>query len=187
MMEMPAFDFQPTHLQDALVRLQPLAAADFERLYAVAADPLIWEQHPNPDRYQRSVFAKYFEGALASKGAFLVLDAVTDTPIGCSRYYDHDPQARSVLIGYTFLARSHWGTPANRSMKALMLHHAFAHVDTVYFHIGAHNIRSQKAIAKIGALKVGEEEVAYYGESPKLNFIYAIEGINWHACRGVEK
>jgi hypothetical protein len=48
----------------------------------------------------------------------------------------------------------------------------------VYFHIGACNIRSQKAIAKIGAVKVDEFEVEYYGEEPKLNFVYVIEKNN---------
>ena len=55
-----------------------------------------------------------------------------------------------------------------------MLDYAFQYVDKVYFHIGAQNIRSQKAIEKIGAIKVDEFEVAYYGEPSKLNFIYLI-------------
>ena len=179
---MSNFDLQPTHLANALVRLAPLRVDDFEELYAIAADPLLWEQHPNPDRYQRAVFQNYFEGAIASKGAFLVRDAVTDAVVGCSRYYDHDAEGSSVLIGYTFIARSHWGTATNRALKQVMIDHAFAQVDRVIFHIGEHNMRSQKAIAKLGAHKIDEIEVAYYGEAVKRNFVYEIRKTDWKAA-----
>lgn len=173
------FDLQPLHLGNAVVKLLPLRDTDFEQLYAVAADPLLWEQHPNPDRYQRAVFQNYFEGALASKGAFLVRDAVTNAVIGCSRYYDHDAIGDSVLIGYTFIARSHWGTTSNRALKQAMLDYAFTQVGRVQFHIGEHNLRSQKAIAKLGAHKIDEIEVAYYGEAVKRNFVYEIRKADW--------
>lgn len=172
-------DTQPTHLQDANVTLVPLQETDFERLYQVASDPLIWEQHPSKTRYQREVFANYFKGAIESKGAFLVLDTQSGQPIGSSRYYDYDAATATLLIGYTFLARSHWGSTYNRSLKTLMIDHAFTFADAVVFHIGAQNIRSQKAIEKLGAVKVGELDLAYYGEVANPNFIYQITKADW--------
>jgi N-acetyltransferase len=176
---MKSFDLQPAHLGNEVVKLAPLRADDFERLYAIAADPLLWEQHPNPERYQRPAFENYFEGAMASKGAFLVTDAVMGAVVGCSRYYDYDADRSRIIIGYTFIARSHWGTATNRALKKLMLDHAFAHVDQVHFQVGALNIRSQKAMAKLGANVIDEEIVAYYGEAPKRNFLYEIRKVDW--------
>lgn len=146
-------DLQPTNLGNEYVRLSPLKPDDFEKLYKVASDPLIWEQHPNPNRYKREVFEVFFEGAIASKGAFLVFDAKTKEVIGSSRYHDYKPENNQIEIGYTFLARDHWGTTYNHALKRLMLEYIFKYVDNVVFHIGANNIRSQKAIVKLGAEK----------------------------------
>lgn len=162
-------------LQNEFVKAEPLKESDFERLYAVASDPLIWEQHPNPDRYKREAFLTFFQGAMESGGAFLVSDSQTGQAIGSSRFYDYNVGNSSVAIGYTFFARSHWGTTYNRALKTLMLRYAFNFVENVNFHIGATNIRSQKAIEKLGAKKVGEIEMEYYGEQTKLNFIYRIQ------------
>jgi RimJ/RimL family protein N-acetyltransferase len=60
-----------------------------------------------------------------------------------------------VEIGWTFLARSHWGGRYNGEMKTLMLRHAFRFVGTVIFVIGTRNLRSQRAVEKIGAVRVG--------------------------------
>lgn len=166
-------NLQPT-LENEFVKIQPLQESDFERLYAVACDPLIWEQHPNKDRYKREVFENFFKGAIESGGAFLVFDKQTNEVIGSSRYYDYNPLNKSVLIGYTFFARSHWGSKYNPALKNLMLQYAFKFVDYVIFHIGANNIRSQKAIERLGAIKIDELEVKYYGEESKLNFVYEI-------------
>jgi RimJ/RimL family protein N-acetyltransferase len=171
-------ELQP-QLQNESVKLRPLASADFEILYAVASDPLIWEQHPNQDRYKREVFQNFFEGAMASGGAFLVYDAVTDKPIGSSRFYEYNEKNSSIAIGYTFLARDHWGTTYNRALKTIMLDHAFTFVNKVIFHIGAKNIRSQTAIQRLGAIKVDEQDIAYHGESSNPNFVYCINKSGW--------
>lgn len=172
------FNSQPQHLQNDLIQLVPLQETDFEALYTVASDPLVWEQHPNKFRYQREVFQNFFEGAMQSKGAFLVRDTTTQEVVGSSRFYDFDEKDNSILIGYTFIGRKFWGNGYNAALKKLMLDYAFQFVDVVYFHIGAFNFRSQKAILKIGAQKVGEQEVEYYGEDSKLNYIYQIKNPN---------
>jgi RimJ/RimL family protein N-acetyltransferase len=172
------FDLQPT-LENEFVKIRPLREDEFEPLYAVASDPLIWEQHPNKDRYKRDVFQNYFKGALESKGAILALDAKNGLVIGSSRYYELDEANSSVAIGYTFLARSYWGGKYNPALKSLMLNHAFQFVDNVIFHVGAENIRSQKAMEKLGGVKINEIVMAYYGEPDRHNFVYRMEREAW--------
>ena len=172
------FDLQPI-LENDVIKIQPLIPTDFETLYAVASDPLLWEQHPNKDRYKRDVFETFFKGAIESNGAFLVINKKTNQAIGTSRFYGFDAEASSVVIGYTFIARSHWGKDYNKALKALMINHAFQFVDNVLFHVGAVNVRSQKAMNNIGGKKIGEIEMQYYGEPTKLNFIYKINKLDW--------
>jgi N-acetyltransferase len=135
-------------LTGKLVKLRPLESSDFEELYSVASDPLIWDQHPFP-RYDKHEFNEYFEGAIASKSALVIIDTNSQKIIGTSRYYNLEED--HVFIGYTFLARSHWGGAVNRELKDLMLGHAFKKVSKVYFDIGETNLRSRRAIEKIGA------------------------------------
>ena len=171
-------NFQPT-LFNELVEAVPLQHEHFEALYAAAADPLIWAQHPNKNRWQRPVFENYFKGAMDSGGAFMVRDAVTGHVIGSSRFSDYILASNSVSVGYTFFARSHWGTGHNHALKRLMLGHIFQYVDTVHFYIGAENKRSQISLERFGAKKCGEEEVAYFGETAKLNFVYQMAKQDW--------
>ncbi|HEY7855361.1 MAG TPA: GNAT family N-acetyltransferase [Terriglobales bacterium] len=150
-----AFDLQPTHLRGKLVALRPLRPDDFDAVFAAASDPLIWEQHPSSDRYTLPVFRKYFDGAIASGGAFLVTDRETGEVIGCSRYHDLREAESQVEIGFTFLIRSRWGGAYNGELKRLMLDHAFRFVKTVVFTAGPTNFRSRRALEKIGAVLQG--------------------------------
>jgi RimJ/RimL family protein N-acetyltransferase len=167
-------NFRPDILEDELTRLIPLQENDFERLYTVASDPLIWEQHPTSDRYKREVFKLFFDGAVESRTAFLIFEKVTNELIGSTRYYDYKADVPSIAIGYTFLARKYWGGSHNKSVKKLMINYAFQYVDSIFFHIGANNIRSQKAILKIGAKKVNEVDFDYYGKK-LLHYEYEIK------------
>ena len=146
------FDLQPT-LKGELLTLRPLRPEDFHDLYAVAADPLIWEQHPNRDRHREEVFRQFFHEALESGGALIVIDSDDDQVIGSSRYHGYDPEKSEIEIGWTFLARSRWGGLYNREMKQLMLRHAFRFVKKVFFLVGPQNLRSQRALEKIGAVR----------------------------------
>lgn len=148
------FDLQPT-LEGKLLTLRPLRPEDYDALYAVASDPLIWEQHPASDRYEPVVFAAFFREALESGGALVAVDAATGRVIGSSRYYGYDAANSEIEIGWTFLARSHWGGIYNGEMKRLMLRHAFRFVDNVVFLVGPQNFRSQRAVEKIGGVRDG--------------------------------
>jgi RimJ/RimL family protein N-acetyltransferase len=148
------FDLQPV-LTGELLELRPLRDEDFAALYAVASDPLIWEQHPQPERYMEPVFREFFRGAMESGGAFLVIDRKNGRVIGSSRFHGYDEEKGEIEIGWTFLARSHWGGTYNREMKRLMLDHAFRFVHRVIFRVGRNNLRSQRAMEKIGGVSLG--------------------------------
>lgn len=158
-------DLQPTLVGD-LVRLRPLVPDDFAALYAVASDPEIWSIHPAPDRYQEPVFRKFFAEALASNGAFAIIDQSTNAIIGSTRFAGHDAVKGEIEIGWTFYARSHWRTGHNREVKALMLCHIFPHVKIVVFRIGAGNSRSRLAVERLGAKLVPGEYMLEYGGRP---------------------
>jgi RimJ/RimL family protein N-acetyltransferase len=172
------FNLQPT-LENEKIKLYPLLEQDFDALYNIASDPEIWEQHPNKDRWKKEVFQTFFEGAIQSNGAFKIIDNATGETAGSSRFYNYNEQENSILLGYTFYARKYWGKGFNHSVKIMMLNYAFQFVSKVYFHIGANNVRSQIAIGRIGATKIAEQEVTYFGEDPKLNFIYEINKQKW--------
>lgn len=149
------FDLQPS-LSGTLLKLVPLRETDFDALFEVASDPLIWEQHPDSLRYTEPVFRRYFDGAMQSGGAFLIRDVATDEIAGSSRYIDLRQAESQVEIGYTFLARKYWGGDYNRELKELMMRHAFRFVDTCIFVVGANNLRSRGAMGKIGGIIVHE-------------------------------
>jgi RimJ/RimL family protein N-acetyltransferase len=148
------FDLQP-YLKGDLLELRPLCPEDFRDLYAVAADPRIWEQHPNSDRYQEEVFKVFFREALESRGALIAIDCKDGRVIGSSRFHGYDEEKSEIEIGWTFLARSYWGGSYNREMKQLMLRHAFRFVNSVIFVVGPQNFRSQRAVEKIGGVRAG--------------------------------
>lgn len=172
------FSIQPT-LENELVSLIPLEKHDFEELFDVASDPSVWEQHPNKERYKREVFENFFQGALESKGAFLIIDKETEEVLGSTRFYDYTEKDHSILIGYTFYGTKSWGKNINSIVKKLMLDYIFQFVDKVIFHVGKDNIRSVKAMIKLGAENLGEEEVAYFGEASKMNVVFQIKKENW--------
>jgi RimJ/RimL family protein N-acetyltransferase len=148
----PQPEFQPT-LVGPTVTVRPIEPEDWAELYAAGSDPKIWEVHPVPDRYIEPKFRKFFDDAVTSKMAFVFVERATGRLIGSSRYYGYEPDIGELEIGWTFLARSHWGGATNREVKRLMLDHAFTFIDTAVFWVGETNWRSQGAMTKIGGIK----------------------------------
>jgi RimJ/RimL family protein N-acetyltransferase len=172
------FELQPT-LRGELLELRPLEPADFDALFAVASDPLVWEQHPVSDRWKPEVFSGFFGGVLKSGGGMVAIALADGRIAGSSRFDHYDETKSEVEIGGTFLARSHWGGIYNREMKRLMLSHAFRFVNRVIFVVGANNLRSLRAMEKIGGKRVGTKMVLNIGE----HCIYAIDAADF---RGLE-
>lgn len=170
--------FCPSCLEGNLVSLTLLKADDFEKLFAAASDPLIWEKHTSQDRYKKDVFRKFFESALEIKSSFLVSERESGAVIGSTRYYEYSEKTDSVCIGYTFLKREFWGGTYNGEMKKLMLDYAFQYVSLVLFHISADNQRSYKAAEKTGARKIRDFTVEK-GDLQVPYFEYGIRKEEW--------
>jgi RimJ/RimL family protein N-acetyltransferase len=167
------FDLQPT-LKGNLIEIRPLTREDFDALFAAASDPLIWEQHPENDRYTKEVFQRFFDGAIDSKGAFAIVERKSGRIIGSSRYCNLNPVEGEVEVGWTFLERPFWGGSYNRELKSLMLDHAFRFVDRVLFVVGEKNFRSQKALQKIGARFLKKAQLPAHDGAMTPNLVFVI-------------
>ena len=176
---MTPVDLQPT-LHGTHVIVRPLRETDWNALYAVASDPLIWAQHPANTRYLEPVFREFFDEAMAWHSSFAIVDARDGRVIGSSRYHGYSADTREIEIGWTFLARSYWGGVYNGEMKRLMLAHAFQFVDRVIFVIGAHNIRSRTAVQRIGATLLETHAL-----TTADRVVYAIERANYGVPSGL--
>lgn len=169
-MNPPDHLLQPT-LRGSRITLRPMRAEDFEPLFAVASDPLLWEQHPEPTRYQRPVFERFFQSGMESKGCLVGILDETGEMVTCSRFYNWNPEDRSICIGYTFVARRFWGTGINREMKVLMVNHALGWASRVLFEVGSNNFRSRKALENIGAV-FSHEKPSLPGDS--VHVVYSM-------------
>ncbi len=167
-----SIDTEPT-LIGKTITLRPLLQEDFAGLYEAASDRLIWEQHPDSLRYQREVFQRNFFSSAITNGALAVVENASNRIIGSSRYYQWNPENKEIAIGYTFLTRKYWGTGTNFEMKQLMLTHAFKSARTVWFHIGKNNLRSCRAVEKLGATYSHEVE-SIANEKPFLQCHYKL-------------
>ncbi len=151
---------------------------DWGELFATASDPLIWEQHPAFDRYQETVFRDYFREGLESGGGLVAIDRSTERIVGASRYVWHADRDE-LEIGWTFLARSHWGGRYNREMKRLMLDHAFTAVDRVIFVVGADNARSRQAMLNIGGVLTTRRMSALLHGKQVESVVFEIRKSDW--------
>jgi RimJ/RimL family protein N-acetyltransferase len=174
-----SFDYQPI-LKGELLELRPLRPRDYDRLFAVAADPLIWEQHPDRNRHEAAAFQAFFKESLESGGALVVLDINSQQIIGSSRFHAYSEERNEVEIGWTFLARSYWGGIYNGEMKRLMLGYAFRFVRCVVFLVGVHNVRSQRAVERIGGIRAGTRPDA----NGRHSYIYQITAAAFDAQAG---
>ncbi len=166
-------NLQP-YLESELLVLRPMETGDLESLFRVASDPLIWEQH-HSRRFRRDEFELFFTESMASGGALVIIDKITGQIIGSSRYSLIPGVSHMVEIGWSFLSRAYWGGKYNRDCKKLMIDHAFDTKDGVVFFVHETNLRSQKAVQKIGGKRTNElthPELMVKGES---HFVYLIE------------
>ncbi|MDX1700970.1 MAG: GNAT family N-acetyltransferase [Melioribacteraceae bacterium] len=166
-------------LENDLVSLRPLLETDFDLLYEVAKDPLIWEQHPNSDRYKPDVYSEFFEDSMNSKGALIIIDKSTNNVIGSSRFNPINNVENAIEIGWSFLSRDYWGGRYNKSVKKLMIDYAFEFVEDIIFYIGKDNIRSQKAVIKIGGRRIIENHLNHLIKDSYSDWTYLINKMDW--------
>jgi len=169
-------NIQPT-LENDLVRIRPLDEDDFEQLFTAAADPAIWEQHWTTDRWLPAGFKKFFDESIASGGCMVIIEKSTGKIIGSSRYNRVENIDHAIEIGWSFLSKSYWGGPYNRSFKSLMINHALTSVKDVLFLIAHDNIRSQKATEKLGGQRLISKNHPAYCRKPNTHHTYCINAI----------
>jgi N-acetyltransferase len=168
-----SLDLQPI-LAHPTLTLRPARTEDWPELFAVAGDPGIWAGHPAHDRWQAPVFRAFFDEGLASGGMLVATEP--DGPIIGSSRFDYGRAAPGeVEVGWSFLARRHWGGTSNHIMKALMVGHALQAVERVIFLIGDTNIRSRTAISRIGAVLTDRSMTAQLSTGPVVHLTYAID------------
>jgi N-acetyltransferase len=171
---MTEFNAQPTLIGETII-LRPVSTDDWEALYAVARDPLIWEVHPAHDRWKEDVYRAYFDQGLASCGALIVTDRVSGAIIGSSRYSSEFAEAGEIEIGWTFLDRTYWGGQTNYEMKAMMIGHALNYYDQVIFRVGETNGRSRRAMEKIGGRLLDRFQLSMMAGKEVRHVVYAID------------
>lgn len=151
--------FNKMLLPGHLIGLRPMADSDFEELFAVASDPLIWLQHPDQLRCTHEGFSRYFASAFSADCfPLVVFHPDSGEMMGASRYYRFHSETGSVYIGYTFLARKYWGGIWNARLKFQMLEYAFLHCQQVFFEASVDNFRSVSALEKLGANRITHSE-----------------------------
>lgn len=149
----------PLVLEGERVRLEPLLPAHIPPLLAISkADPETYRytSTPTTDAEAEAYFAKAF-GEREAGTAYPFALFVGGDVVGTSRYADLRPAHRGCELGFTWLAPRVQGTGVNAESKYLLLRHAFEVLDflRVYFYTDARNVRSQRAIRKLGAAYEG--------------------------------
>ena len=172
-------NLQP-ELEDELIILKPLIKDDFESLYEVAKDPLIWEQHPCSDRYEKGVYKEFFEDSFKSKGAFKIIQKSNGKVIGSTRFKKITNSENAIEIGWSFLSRDKWGGKYNRAMKKLMIDYALQYVDHVIFYIGKENMRSQKAVEKLGGQIITNGRFENLVKNNESDLTFRLGKDNWN-------
>jgi RimJ/RimL family protein N-acetyltransferase len=167
-------NLQPT-LTGTTLTLRPMSPADWAALFAVAADPEIWAIHPAHDRWQEPVFRRFFEDGLASGGSMVAVDNASGAIIGHSRYDLARVEPGEIEVGWSFLVRNRWGGAANREVKGLLVAHALKSFDRVMFMVGETNLRSRRAMEKIGGILTTRQQISELAGQPVVHVIYQID------------
>jgi RimJ/RimL family protein N-acetyltransferase len=182
---------QPTVLEGAGIRLEPLAVEHADALASAAADGRLWEiwytAVPPPDGMRA-----YVEDALKGQAEehmlpWIVRDLANGAIIGSTRYHDIVPALHRVEIGYTWYAQRHQRTHVNTTCKLLLLRHAFESLEcgVVGLRTDAFNFRSQRAIEALGARRDGV--VRHFGVrrdgSIRDTVMYSILSSEWPDVR----
>ncbi|MGR3542518.1 MAG: GNAT family N-acetyltransferase [Hasllibacter sp.] len=171
----------PRRLEGEALILRPMEAADAGPLAEAIADPLIWEQHPSKERGTPAGARTYADWLAAIGGTMIARRRGSGEVAGASRYYrTEDLPPGAWAIGFTVLVRDLWGGTANREMKALMLPPLFAVSDEVWFHIAPGNLRSQRATAKLGAVRREDAMVDHYA-GKHLSQRWVLHRTDWAA------
>ena len=155
-------DVTPVTLTGTVLTLEPLDERHAPDLFAAMQDEevcryLAW---PPPKTLDETLALVRDARDLMARRQSIVWAQVwnaTGRAIGSTRLLDVRPADRQVEIGFTFLARDFWRTPANTESKYLLLTYCFERLECVRVALktDGRNVRSQEAIARLGAVREG--------------------------------
>ncbi len=155
-------DVQPVTLKGRVVRLEPLTEAHIPDLAKAGLEEKIWHymrygQVETIEQLSQWVRELLLLQAAGTDLPFAVIYSATGRAVGSTRYLDIDHENRSVEIGGTWYGLDYQGTLVNTECKYLLLMHAFEVLGCVrvWFKTDRRNLRSQRAIERLGAVKEG--------------------------------
>jgi RimJ/RimL family protein N-acetyltransferase len=178
---------QPLALAGRVVRLEPLDCSHAPGLFE-AADPALFRFTPQaPKEWSVAGFEADIARVNGLPGvvAFAIVHVPTARVIGRTTYMDIQPQNRGLEIGRTWISRAHQGTTVNPEMKYLLLRHAFEVLEPRAIRLqlttGATNLHSQRAIAKLGAVREGvlRKNWILPDGTPRDTVYFSILGDEW--------
>jgi N-acetyltransferase len=177
----------PIRLDGHLVQLEKLSLRHIYALEKVAANPVIW-QHLPIEGWKKDCFWTWVYDSLElqmNKKAFVfaVIDNKSGKAIGTTRFQDMDCQHNKTDIGWTWYDPSVWGNGFNDEAKNLMLTLAFEvwNVVRIGFKVDERNLRSQRALEKIGAQQEGyiRKHMIRPDGSNRNSFLYGLTNDDW--------
>jgi N-acetyltransferase len=150
---------EPVTLRGDLVRLEPLAQEHAQGLYNRGRTADDWRYMPRSSFIDMADVRQWIEEALASSNQlpFVIVETGKGKAVGSTRYLNIRPEHRSLEIGWTWLGQEWQRTGINTEAKLLLLAHAFERLGClrVEFKTDARNLRSQRALERIGATREG--------------------------------
>jgi len=182
----------PVTLQGVGVRLEPLTENHTHELSAAGSDPQIWKYLPygeitNPEKMREYIRTQLVLENMGTDLPFAVIHTETGKPIGCTRYLDIRKDHWSLEIGGTWYASAYQRTKVNTECKYLLLKHAFEFLCCirVQFKTDLRNLKSQRALERIGAVKEGilRNHMILAGGFVRDSVIYSIISDEWSGVK----
>ncbi|MCZ8535326.1 GNAT family N-acetyltransferase [Psychrobacillus psychrodurans] len=179
-------------LEGDTVTLFPLEMKYKEQVYEAIKNPDIWKytwrEVKTFDDIEQILLIAVQNKDDGKQLPFIIKDKLSGEIIGTTRIGDIDTANRNVEIGWTWLTPSAWRTKVNTECKYLMLQYCFEELKVlrVQFSISGQNIRSQKAVERIGAVKEGTFRKHRIKADGTIhdNIFYSIVDIEWIDVKG---
>lgn len=184
---MPNWINHPLTLQGETVTLTSLKRAHFKDLTELANEKSIWEHYifdgSNPEKFKGILEIALEERDKGNQFPFTIIQNEDYKIIGSTRFLDLQRTHKKLEIGFTWVHPDHWGTVINLECKLLLLNYCFDMLGThrVQFKTDENNIRSRKAIVKIGGQFEGiiRNDMIRENQSKRNSACYSITNDEW--------
>jgi RimJ/RimL family protein N-acetyltransferase len=153
-----------TKLRGQYVYLETLQQEHMDILKSLAQDARLWEYTKTilvndtfEEQFQRYMHTAFDERNTGGQHSFVIRQASDNAVIGMTRFYKIEASQKRLSIGYTWYVPGVWGQVHNKECKLLLLQYVFEKLrfQRVEFEVAHQNLRSQKAVEKIGGVREG--------------------------------